>query len=225
MVRTQLPAPSFGIDLSRILALSAAIGLHLLALLLLLIPLSHVAPPQEPAKAEPRWQQPVVVPVTPAPPIPTVPTERKPVATQPRVPTATPVPTPVQAPLVDASPAPLPAAAADPAPAAVAEPSVPPGPANAPVAGMQLQYLRAPAPPYPRDALREGLQGSVLLRVLVGVDGQPLEVSIAKSSGHRILDQAAREQVLKRWKFHAALQQGVPVQAYGLVPVDFSLDH
>jgi protein TonB len=92
-----------------------------------------------------------------------------------------------------------------------------------PVAGMQLQYLRAQAPPYPRDALRDGLQGSVLLRVLVGVDGQPLEVSIARSSGHRILDQAAREQVLKRWKFHAALQQGMPVQAYGLVPVNFSL--
>lgn len=221
MVRTQLPAPSFCIDLSRILALSAAIGLHLLALLLLLIPLSHVTPPQEQAKAEPRWQQPMVVPITPAPPKPTLQPEKRPV-TQPRVPTAVPTPLPVQAPLVDASPAPVLAATADPAPA-LAEPSVPPGPSSAPLAGMQLQYLRAPAPPYPRDALRDGLQGSVLLRVLVGVDGQPLEVSIAKSSGHRILDQAAREQVLKRWKFHAALQQGTPVQAYGLVPVDFSL--
>ncbi|MBD7921583.1 energy transducer TonB [Xanthomonas bonasiae] len=221
MVRTQLPAPSFGIDLSRILALSAAIGLHLLAMLLLLIPLSHVAPPQEPAKPQPTWQQPIVVPVTPTPPQATVQPEKRPM-TQPRVPTAVPVPTPVQAPLADTSPMPMQAEAADPAPTA-AEPSVPPDQVSAPVAGMQLQYLRAPAPPYPRDALRDGLQGSVLLRVLVGVDGQPLEVSIAKSSGHRILDQAAREQVLKRWKFHAALQQGVPVQAYGLVPVDFSL--
>jgi TonB family C-terminal domain len=117
---------------------------------------------------------------------------------------------------------PLPAAAADPAPT-VAEPSVPPTSVSAPLEGMQLQYLRAPAPPYPREALRDGLQGSVLLRVLVGVDGQPLEVSIAKSSGHKVLDQAAREQVLRRWKFHAAMQQGTPVQAYGLVPIDFSL--
>lgn len=221
MVRTQLPAPSFGIDLSRILALSAAIGLHLLAMLLLLIPLSHVAPPQEPAKAQPVWQQPIVVPVTPTPPQPVTKVEPRPV-TQPRVPTAAPVPTQVQAPAADASPMPMPQASADPLPA-VAEPSVPPGPVSAPVAGMQLQYLRAPAPPYPRDALRDGLQGSVLLRVLVGVDGQPLDVTIAKSSGHRILDQAARDQVLKRWKFHAAMQQGTPVQAYGLVPVDFSL--
>lgn len=220
MVRTQLPAPSFGIDLSRILALSAAIGLHLLAMLLLLIPLSRVAPPPEPAKAE-RWQQPVVVPVTPPPPVP-VTHEEKRTVTQPRTPIATPTPTPVQMPVADASPAPVPVAAADPTPA-VAEPSAPPVTASAPLEGMQLQYLRAPAPPYPRDALREGLQGSVLLRVLVGVDGQPLEVTIAKSSGHRVLDQAAREQVLRRWKFHAAMQQGVPVQAYGLVPVDFSL--
>jgi protein TonB len=142
--------------------------------------------------------------------------------TQPRVPTAAPVPTPVQAALADASPMPVQDAIADQA-AVAAEPSVPPTPVTMPVAGMQLQYLRAPAPPYPRDALRDGLQGSVLLRVLVGVDGQPLEVSIARSSGHRILDQAAREQMLKRWKFHAALQQGTPVQAYGLVPVNFSL--
>ncbi|WIH06211.1 TonB family protein [Xanthomonas translucens pv. graminis] len=220
MVRTQLPAPSFAIDLSRILALSAAIGLHLLAMLLLLIPLSHVAPPQAPAKAQPVWQQPIVVPITP-PPQTAVQPEKRPM-TQPRVPTAAPVSTPVQTALADASPMPVQDAIADPAPV-TAEPSVPPAPLSAPVAGMQLQYLRAPAPPYPRDALRDGLQGSVLLRVLVGVDGQPLEVSIARSSGHRILDQAAREQVLKRWKFRTALQQGMPVQAYGLVPVDFSL--
>jgi protein TonB len=221
MVRTQLPAPSFGIDLSRILALSAAIGLHLLALLLLLIPLSHVAPPQEPAKAQPRWQEPIVVPVTPPPPVP-VTQEEKRIVAPPQTPTTAPTPLPVQAPLADASPMPLPAAAADPAPT-VAEPSVPPTSVSAPLEGMQLQYLRAPAPPYPREALRDGLQGSVLLRVLVGVDGQPLEVSIAKSSGHKVLDQAAREQVLRRWKFHAAMQQGTPVQAYGLVPIDFSL--
>ncbi|QDI04131.1 MULTISPECIES: energy transducer TonB [Xanthomonas translucens group] len=211
MVRTRLPASSFGIDLPRILALSAANGLHLLAMLLLLIPLSHVAPPQAPAKAQPVWQQPIVVPITPPPPQATVQPKKR-TMTQPRVPTAAPVPIPVQATLADANPA-----------AVAAGPSVPPTPVSAPVAGMQLQYLRAPAPPYPRDALRDGLQGSVLLRALVGVDGQPLEVSIARSSGHRILDQAAREQVLKRWKFHAALRQGMPVQAYGLVPVDFSL--
>ncbi|WP_017911346.1 energy transducer TonB [Xanthomonas sp. SHU 166] len=222
MVRTQLPAPSFRIDLSRVLAYSTAIALHVLAALLLLLPLSHVTAPPEPAQVQPRWQQPVVIPVTPTPP--TIPTVEKQLPTQPRTPTAVPVPTPTPAPLFDSSPVALDTAPnVGPTPS-IAAPSLPPASASAPVDGMQLQYLRAPAPPYPRDALRDRLQGSVLLRVLVGTDGQPLQVSIEKSSGHRVLDQAARDQVLKRWAFKPALQNGTPVQAYGLVPVDFSLD-
>lgn len=222
MVRTQLPAPSFRIDLSRVLAYSTAIALHVLAALLLLLPLSHVTAPPEPAQVQPPWQQPLVIPVTPTPP--TIPTVEKQVPTQPRTPTAVPVPTPTPAPLFDSSPVALDTAPnVDPTPS-IAAPSPPPASASAPVDGMQLQYLRAPAPPYPRDALRDRLQGSVLLRVLVGTDGQPLQVSIEKSSGHRVLDQAARDQVLKRWAFKPALQNGTPVQAYGLVPVDFSMD-
>ncbi|WP_295936169.1 energy transducer TonB [uncultured Xanthomonas sp.] len=222
MVRTQLPAPSFHIDLSRVLAYSTAIALHVLAALLLLLPLSHVTAPPEPAQVQPRWQQPVVVQVTPPPPV--LPTIEKQTPTQPRTPTAVPVPTPTPAPLVDSSPVALDTAPnVDPTPS-IAAPSLPPASASAPVDGMQLQYLRAPAPPYPRDALRDRLQGSVLLRVLVGTDGQPLQVTVEKSSGHRVLDQAARDQVLKRWAFKPALQNGTPVQAYGLVPVDFSMD-
>lgn len=222
MVRTQLPAPSFRIDLSRVLAYSTAIALHLLAALLLLLPLSHVTAPPEPAQVQPPWQQPLVIPVTPTPP--TIPTVEKQLPTQPRTPTAVPVPTPTPAPLVDSSPVALDTAPnVDPTPS-IAAPNLPPASASAPVDGMQLQYLRAPAPPYPRDALRDRLQGSVLLRVLVGTDGQPLQVTVEKSSGHRVLDQAARDQVLKRWAFKPALQNGTPVQAYGLVPVDFSMD-
>ncbi|MCW0404181.1 energy transducer TonB [Xanthomonas sacchari] len=222
MVRTQLPAPSFRIDLSRVLAYSTAIALHVLAALLLLLPLSHVTAPPERVQVQPPWQQPLVIPVTPTPP--TIPTVEKQVPTQPRTPTAVPVPTPTPAPLFDSSPVVLDSAPnVDPAPS-IAAPSLPPASVSAPVDGMQLQYLRAPAPPYPRDALRDRLQGSVLLRVLVGTDGQPLQVTVEKSSGHRVLDQAARDQVLKRWAFKPALQNGTPVQAYGLVPVDFSMD-
>lgn len=222
MVRTQLPAPSFRIDLSRVLAYSTAIALHLLAALLLLLPLSHVTAPPEPAQVQPPWQQPLVIPVTPTPP--TIPTVEKQLPTQPRTPTVVPVPTPTPASVVDSSPVVLDSApSVDPTPS-IAAPSLPPASVSAPVEGMQLQYLRAPAPPYPRDALRDRLQGSVLLRVLVGTDGQPLQVSVEKSSGHRVLDQAARDQVLKRWAFKPALQNGTPVQAYGLVPIDFSLD-
>jgi len=89
---------------------------------------------------------------------------------------------------------------------------------------VQLRYLHAPAPAYPRDALRVGAQGTVTLRVLVDVDGSPLDVRVERSSGNRSLDNAARTQVLRQWKFQPAIDNGRPVQAYGLVPVDFKLN-
>ena len=63
----------------------------------------------------------------------------------------------------------------------------------------------------------------MLLRVLVDARGQPVEVTIERSSGHRELDRSAREKVLAEWRFHPAQRDGVPVSAYALVPVDFSL--
>jgi protein TonB len=92
-----------------------------------------------------------------------------------------------------------------------------------PLAGAHLEYASNPAPAYPRDALKEGNTGTVVLEVLVGVDGRPLQVTISRSSGHRELDLAAKRQVLAHWTFKPAIRNGQPVQAIGLVPVEFSL--
>ncbi|PSD11028.1 energy transducer TonB, partial [Stenotrophomonas maltophilia] len=48
-------------------------------------------------------------------------------------------------------------------------------------------------------------------------------VSIERSSGSRSLDQAARQQVLRHWRFEPAQRDGVAVPAIGMVPVQFSL--
>lgn len=93
-----------------------------------------------------------------------------------------------------------------------------------PITGMSLEYASAPAPSYPRDALREGITGTVLLEVLVDVDGSPLKVTIHRSSGNRALDRAAQLQVQKHWRFRPASRNGTPVQAIGIVPIDFKLD-
>lgn len=92
-----------------------------------------------------------------------------------------------------------------------------------PVAGVSLQYAVAPPPAYPTAARRLHLQGTVLLEVLVGVDGRPLRVDVRQGSGHRQLDEAARDQVLARWRFQPAMRDGRPIQAIGLVPVNFRL--
>jgi periplasmic protein TonB len=88
---------------------------------------------------------------------------------------------------------------------------------------VQLEYRSAPAPTYPRMAMKRGITGTVLLKVLVGIDGRPLEVTVAQSSGNRELDEAARAQVLRRWSFQPATKDGRAVQAIGMVPIEFAL--
>lgn len=82
--------------------------------------------------------------------------------------------------------------------------------------------LHNPPPVYPFLARRQGQQGEVTLNVKVGPDGNPLRVTIAHSSGYRLLDQAARKAVQK-WRFHPALADGRPVAGRVIVPVKFRL--
>ena len=51
------------------------------------------------------------------------------------------------------------------------------------------------------------VEGEVMLRVLVSVDGSPLKITIDRSSRHRELDQAAM-QAVKRWKFNPEVKNG-----------------
>lgn len=92
-----------------------------------------------------------------------------------------------------------------------------------PLTGARLAYAHAPAPPYPIDALREGRAGTVILEVLVGIDGKPIDVKVAQSSGQRDLDRIAVKHVLTKWRFEPALRNGQPVQAIGRVPITFNL--
>lgn len=87
-----------------------------------------------------------------------------------------------------------------------------------------LEPLLAPAPAYPREALRDGITGQVVLELLVGIDGRVLAARVVGSSGNRQLDAAARETVLRQWRFQPATRDGQPVQALGRLPIVFSLD-
>ncbi|HEY4531163.1 MAG TPA: energy transducer TonB, partial [Luteimonas sp.] len=98
------------------------------------------------------------------------------------------------------------------------------GIATGPTSGMQLAYAEASHPPYPPAALRAGYQGTVVLKVLVDIDGRPLRVEVDTGSGYRELDDAARRHVLRRWRFQPAMHDGQPARAIGLVPITFSLD-
>lgn len=219
MVRSLPYGSDNRIDGSRILGFAAAIALHALALMLLLIPMTapQVRQATRPKNPEIRWierekeqpKKPVTVPVT---------TREK-----VEVPKKTDTPRPIE-PIAD------PPAIID-GDARVVDTQVrdagigaAQGPAEiGPIAVASLGYGEVSPPPYPRAELRSGIQGTVVLKVLVDTDGTPLEVVVQTSSGNRNLDKSAVQHVLKRWHFQPAMKDGHAVQAYGLVPIVFSL--
>jgi periplasmic protein TonB len=118
-------------------------------------------------------------------------------------------------------PRPAPPSAQRPPPT-VANAPPPPRPTQALAPGSVPQPIERVAPKYPADALRSNQTGTVVVRVEVGADGEPTDVSVARSSRSRSLDRAAM-QAVRRWKFRPAQQDGRAVAATVEVPVEFSL--
>ena len=85
-----------------------------------------------------------------------------------------------------------------------------------------LAYLTRTRVAYPREAIALHQQGTVILRVLVGTDGVAQAVEIEKSSGSRILDNAARDAV-RRWTFQAGTRNGISAELWARVPIKFDL--
>lgn len=56
-----------------------------------------------------------------------------------------------------------------------------------------------PQPPYPRSALDNQQQGTVVLALVASADGEFTNVTIKSSSGSRILDNSTSDFVRKRW--------------------------
>lgn len=202
-----------GFQWKRSSAISATLALHALAALAILAPPAFVAVEKA--------QEPLVQPITlkreePPPPPPPILEVLKPKPKAPIV-RAPPKPEPVRAdPIVTAEPTTMsypPVADPDP----VAEPATP-----VETAPSALGYKSMKAVPYPRIAATQRMEGTVILRVLVGADGVPQEIRIDKSSGHVVLDRAARDAVMK-WRFEPGTRNGEPFAAYGLVPIAFKL--
>ena len=86
----------------------------------------------------------------------------------------------------------------------------------------KMQPVETRPPVYPPRCLRRGIEGTVRVKVLVGEDGRPQEVTIGKSSGESALDEAAMEAV-RGWRFEPARRNGVPVRAWAIIPIEFKL--
>ena len=83
--------------------------------------------------------------------------------------------------------------------------------------------LRSVHPIYPRIAKKSGWEGTVLLRVTVETNGRASKVVVSRSSGRKVLDDAAVKAV-KRWSFRPAKDGNIPIRAEVVLPIKFSLD-
>lgn len=86
----------------------------------------------------------------------------------------------------------------------------------------QPLYRRNPEPPYPLAARRRRQEGVVLLAVDVTAKGRAARVAVQKSSGFKLLDEAAARAV-EDWEFEPAREGAAAVDSRIEVPVRFRL--
>jgi len=83
-------------------------------------------------------------------------------------------------------------------------------------------YRENSPPAYPLLARRRNYQGTVLLDVLVRRDGTVGSIRLARSSGHKSLDQSAMRGV-RKWSFHPGKKGVEAVEIWVKVPIRFRL--
>lgn len=157
----------------------------------------------------PKPPEPKIEPPKPEP-------KRQPVQKQaqvlPPIQTAAPEPSDTAAPTSEPPIAVAPIVTEPPAPA-------PPAPVTAPIG--RAGYLNNPAPEYPAVALRQGWQGTVILRVHVQANGKPDNVEVQKSSGRKILDDEAVRTVKNFWSYTPAKRGDTPIDGWTTTPIEF----
>jgi periplasmic protein TonB len=76
---------------------------------------------------------------------------------------------------------------------------------------------------YPMQARRLGIQGSVVLQVLVDAEGRVTDAKLVTSSGSPILDQAALDGVKTSYRFLPGTVEGKPQPMWHTITVSWKL--
>ncbi|MFZ2852779.1 MAG: energy transducer TonB [Rhodocyclaceae bacterium] len=198
-------------------ALTFVVGLHLVALLVL------VGLAANPELARPLQTMTMrMLEIAPTPPKPEPPKPVKPPPPVPRKVSLAPPPIMTAAPSTVAAPSFVVAAQPEPRPVEIRP--APPAPPAIVAARFDADYLQNPKPVYPAMSRRLGEEGKVVLRVRVSAQGASLSVEIKQSSGFARLDEAARAAV-EKWRFVPARQGSDAVDSSVLVPLNFTLDN
>lgn len=111
-----------------------------------------------------------------------------------------------------------------PAPVAVAPPPPPPPAAPLKVSASQLRYVVEPPIEVPRASRRAREQGTVIVHVLVDVQGLPRQVGLTRSSGFDRLDQQALG-AMRQARFVPCSSNGKPVECEADAPFVYELEN
>lgn len=85
------------------------------------------------------------------------------------------------------------------------------------------RLVASATPVYPPIAHRAGVEGSVTLYVVVGIDGRVEEVEVVKADPRGIFDRAAEESV-RSWRYRPAMVGGRPVRSRFSQTLQFRID-
>lgn len=83
--------------------------------------------------------------------------------------------------------------------------------------------LANPRPSYPPQAVKEKIEGSVRIKFLVGEDGRVTQSEVLATSGHSILDSAAREFVYNL-RYSPAEKDGEPFSTWSSIIFRYVLE-
>jgi len=92
-----------------------------------------------------------------------------------------------------------------------------------PKAGQDVQpatLVRRVNPEYPESWKKEGLQGTVHLRMTIAKDGTVRDIKVV--DGDSLLAKSA-ETAVRQWRYKPALRNGEPVEVHATVAVAFAL--
>ncbi len=76
---------------------------------------------------------------------------------------------------------------------------------------------------YPQIAVKAGIEGSVVMGVLIDEQGRVLKVEVLKAAGNNIGFEEAAAKAIKSTKWKPAKQRDVPVKVWVSVPIRFLL--
>jgi len=107
--------------------------------------------------------------------------------------------------------------------------TAPPAPPPPPAPILQVAEVSTPPvprskamPAYPDDARKQGIEALVVVKFVVGEDGEVSDVKIVK--GHPLFDEVVLAAV-RSWSFEPATLDGKPVRMARMVKIPFRLKH